>query len=75
MYRTLAIAVLSGAFMIGGAAAAEKKDDHAHHYFWVAPPPAPLSETCDNRVAQILNEANLCPANQQTLVPAIDFHR
>jgi hypothetical protein len=71
LLRTLIFATVTATLVVGGAAAAEKKVQRTHHYFWVAaPPPAP--ERCDpSQLAHFLHEANLCSADQQTLVPDV----
>ena len=72
MYRTLILATMTAAFLVGGAAAAEKRDHRAHHYFWVTAPPATVDNWCDqSQLAEVPHDANLCSAAEQTLVPSI----
>ncbi len=69
MHRTLILATLAAVLMAGGASAADKKVHGTHHYFWVVAPP-PAAPDCDpSLLAHVLHDANLCSANQQTLVP------
>ena len=76
MYRTLILATMTAALLVGGAAAAEKRDHRTHHYFWVTAPPATVDHRCDqSQLADVLHDANLCSAAEQTLVPIIPERR
>jgi hypothetical protein len=69
MYRALTLAVIIASIAAGGAAAAEKKSNQEHHYYWVTFPPPPPNQCDPSHLADILHEANLCSADEQTTVP------
>jgi hypothetical protein len=77
MFRTLILAATTAAFVVGGAAAATEKRDHrTHHYFWVMPTARAVDNGCDqSQLADLLHDANLCSADQQTLVPSVPDRR
>ena len=77
MFRTLILAATTAAFVVSGAAAAtERKDHRTHHYFWVMPTARAVDNGCDqSQLADLLHDANLCSADQQTLVPSVPDRR